>query len=252
MQNILMWAVLVLAFLGMVWLVLKRWIIPARGFVQLSVLTLSEISFICNKGLPCSNCFLSFGICPIGTLQRVAFIPTFPLLLTLGFVGLMGVVLGTLSCGWCCPVGFIQDILSASRGKKMNLPQRISKIRFLIFILVVVLISLELKVNFFSSRGIGIFHELVIFSGALLLLSALFMKRPLCRFLCPLGFIYGKLNRLSIVKAVLNKDKCLACGACKKACISDLDPLQEANNEVCVKCFNCARVCRQKTRQGEK
>jgi ferredoxin-type protein NapH len=243
MLNIWIGGFLALAFLGVLWLILKRWVIPARGFVQLTLLTASEAVFICNKGLPCSNCFLSFGVCPIGTVQRAAFIPAFPVFFTAGFVALTGLVLGTLSCGWCCPVGFIQDVLYAPRGGKINLPKWSSKVRPGIFIFVFVLISLELTVHYFSSRGIGIFHEFVIFSGAFLLLSALFMKRPLCRFLCPLGFIYGKLNRLSLVKVRLDKDKCLSCGACYDVCISGLDPSKEVNTEMCAKCYNCSRVC---------
>lgn len=88
------------------------------------------------------------------------------------------------------------------------------------------------------------FHQVTIIGGGLLLATAIFIKRPFCRTLCPLGLIYGKLNKISLIKVDLNKNKCLACGKCNKVCISDIKPVKDVNGVLCVKCFNCLRVCR--------
>ena len=104
---------LIIALACVVVLIVKRWVIRWRGFVQLSALVLSEVAFLCNKGIPCVNCPLSFGICPIGTTQRLAYMRHFPVYLTLILIGLTGLLFGTLTCGWACPVGFIQDVLHA-------------------------------------------------------------------------------------------------------------------------------------------
>jgi len=241
--TLLLWIFLALAFLSVIKLIVKRWVIPARGFTQLALFTLSEFTFICNKGIPCSNCPLSFGICPIGTTQRIAFISYFPFYVTLGIILITGLVFGTLICGWACPVGFIQDIFHALRLKEIKISNKLKVIRYFTLLLGAWLIFLELRSNFLSKQGIGIFHEVTIIGGGLLLSTAIFLKRPFCRIFCPLGLIYGKLNKWSPIKVTLNKNKCSACGACDKVCISDIKPVKEVNGDFCAKCFNCVKIC---------
>jgi len=245
-HNLLLWIFLAFAFLSATILIIKRWTIPARGFTQLALFTLSEFAFVCNKGVPCSNCPLSFGICPIGTTQRIAFIPYFPIFITLAFIMGTGLVLGTLVCGWACPVGFIQDIFHTLRFKEIKITNKWKETRYFTLFLSVLLIFLELRFGFFSKRGMGVFHEVTIIGGGLLLFSTFFIKRSFCRFLCPLGLIYGKLNKFSPVKVALDKNKCSSCGECHKVCVSDLKPIKEVNRDLCVKCYNCSRICRQR------
>jgi len=245
-HNILSWVFLGAVFFIAVILIVKFWVIPARGFIQLSVFTLSEIGFICNAGIPCSNCLLSFGICPIGTIQRITFMPGFPIYIVLLSVIAIGLILGTLTCSWLCPVGFIQDVFRSLRLKEIKINNKLKIIRNFTLVTVAVLIFLELQFNLLAKNRIGIFEEATILTGAILLLFAVFIKRPLCRFICPVGFIYGKLNVISPVKVVLKRDKCSTCRNCEKVCISGIKPQAEANNELCVKCFNCSRICNSK------
>jgi len=242
-HSVLLWIFLAFAFLSVIVLIVKRWTIPARGFMQLALFTLSESTFICNKGILCSNCPLSFGICPIGTTQRIAFISYLPFYVTLGIILITGLVFGTLVCGWACPVGFIQDIFHAPRLKEIKFTNKLKAIRYLSIFLGTLLIFLELRFNFLSKKGIGVFHEVTIVGGGLLLTATIFIKRPFCRIFCPLGLIYGKLNKVSPIKVILNKNKCSDCGACDKVCISDIKPVKEANGDLCAKCFNCVTIC---------
>jgi polyferredoxin len=157
----------------------------------------------------------------------------------------MGAAFGTLSCGWACPVGFIQDILRAPKIKEIKISNRLSVFRYLVFLVSIALLLVELNLNFFSKRGITIFHEYVIITGGILLTAAIFIKRPFCRILCPLGFILGKLNKISFLRVILNKGRCSGCQECNKVCLMDLQPLSDVNSDLCVKCFNCAQVCKQ-------
>jgi len=169
--------------------------------------------------------------------------PQFPFYITLISVTITGLLFGTLACGWACPVGFIQDIFHAARFKEIKISNKFKIARYLALFLGAFLVFLELRYNFLSRRGIGIFHEATIIGGTLLLATAIFVKRPFCRILCPLGLIYGKFNRTSPVKAALDKNKCSACGECNKVCISDLEPIKEINGDLCTKCFNCVKIC---------
>ncbi|MGE5197180.1 MAG: 4Fe-4S binding protein [Deltaproteobacteria bacterium] len=164
----------------------------------------------------------------------------------MAFIITTGLLCGTLTCGWACPVGFIQDILHAPRLKEIRVTNKLKVFKYFALLLGILAIFFELRFNFLSKRGIGVFHEVTIIGGGLLLATAIFVKRPFCRMLCPLGFIYGKLNKISPIKVALDKNKCLACGRCNSVCVADIRPVEEANGDLCAKCFNCAKVCSRK------
>jgi ferredoxin-type protein NapH len=235
--------VIIIAILLAIVLIVRKWTVPARGFVQLSSFIIGEIAFACNKGATCANCPLSFGFCPVGTTQRIGFIKVFPVYLTLIVIAAIGFIFGTLGCGWACPIGFLQDFLHAGGVREIKISNNLRIIRWLSLLIVVVLFFLELHYGLLSSRGIGVFHEFAIIAGCLFLLTAILVKRPFCRVLCPLGLVYGLMNKISPVKVRLDKDKCTVCLRCAEVCVSSLNPAEEVNTDLCVKCFNCRREC---------
>jgi ferredoxin-type protein NapH len=209
------WILLSGALLLGIILIVKRWKIPGRGFTQMGLFILGEAAF-CSKGIPCATCPLSFGLCPVGAAQRISFMPEYPKYVILAAVGVIGLIFGTLSCGWACPVGFIQDIFGAVRLKEIRLPKWLTLMRYPSLITVIILITLELTNGFLTRRGFLLFHEVIIVSGWLILALALFLKRPFCRTLCPLGLIYGLCNKISAFKVDLNRKLCATCGKCNE------------------------------------
>ena len=237
---IIIWAIFIA---GINFLIYKKWIYLFRGYIQLSSFVISEVCFFNNKSQPCSNCPLSFGICPIGTIQRASFLNNIPFYLTIIIFIFTGVVLGTLTCGWACPVGFFQDIINSVKIRNFKISNKFSLIRYFILTVCISLIFLEIKYKFLTYKGIGVFNIFTVGAGSLIILLALFIKRPFCRFLCPVGLIYGKFNKISAVKVKLDRNTCTACVRCSLVCVSDLVPLKEVNSDQCVKCFNCVKVC---------
>lgn len=223
--------------------IIIKWPNPWRGFTQLGILVGSELLLLCNKGIPCSNCPLSFGICPVGTTQRLAFIKEFPAYLTVGAILAIGFLLGTLTCGWACPLGFVQDLFSSGPNPKFDIPKKFSRGRYGGLILLVILIYLEFRYQTFSRQGYQVLNELTIYGGALLLSLGLFFKRPFCKVFCPFGLILGKLNRVSPIKVPLD---CQVCHRCTSSCLAGLKPAQEVNDDLCVKCHHCRITCPQK------
>lgn len=76
----------------------------------------------------------------------------------------------------------------------------------------------------------------------ILLVAFLFIRRPFCRFLCPLGAIYGAFNKVSIFKMKVN-DKCISCDKCYKVCPMEIKIYHNDNSENCIRCLDCVDAC---------
>lgn len=242
-MHIFHYIILSLLIIGVVILIKKRWTIPARGFTQFSLFMISEIAFFCNTNVPCYNCPLSFGICPVGTMQRFTQIKDFTIYITIILIGISGFLFGSIFCGWACPIGFIQDLLNISSVKKIKLSNKFKWIRYPALLVCIFIIFIELNYQFLSKRGLGVFNIYALTAGTLFLLTSLIVKRPFCRFLCSLGLIYGKFNKRSLLKVYLDKKSCKEYLECAKKCIVNLNPIKEVNNDQCAKCFNCRKIC---------
>lgn len=93
----------------------------------------------------------------------------------------------------------------------------------------------QVKLGFLFSWKMGIL--------ILTLLSCLVIYRPFCKYLCPLGAAYGLLNPVSLYRLRLDEDKCVRCGACKRACKMCLNPTKQLNHAECVRCGDCVNAC---------
>ena len=75
------------------------------------------------------------------------------------------------------------------------------------------------------------------------ILGSVFFYRPFCKWLCPLGAFYALLNRVSLFQMKVDKDKCVSCGACAKACKMDVDVTRQPNHAECIRCGMCMKSC---------
>lgn len=73
-----------------------------------------------------------------------------------------------------------------------------------------------------------------------LVLAAVFIYRAFCRFICPLGAIYGLFNRFALVGIRVNDDKCIHCGKCVAHCPMDV---KKVCDHECISCGKCIGVC---------
>ena len=78
---------------------------------------------------------------------------------------------------------------------------------------------------------------------AVTLLACLVIHRPFCKYICPLGAVYGVLNPVSLYRLRYDRDKCIFCGACERACPMTLNPIKQNNHAECVRCGKCVNVC---------
>ena len=82
-----------------------------------------------------------------------------------------------------------------------------------------------------------------------LVILSMFLYRPFCRYICPLGAIYSLLNPFSLYKYGIDDSKCnreKGCSACARACPMGIDPVRNPNHLECIRCGTCNATCPQK------
>ena len=247
----------------------------AAGFAKGSIYK-GPGKFICLPGLNCYSCPGALGSCPIGSLQAVIGSRSYRFSFYIaGFLLLFGALFGRLVCGWLCPFGLVQDLLyKIPFVKKLR---RLPGDRWLKYLKYVILagfvIVLPLTVLDIVGHGQPWFCKYICPSGTLfagipliasnpplraalgwlftwkaailaaLLLLSLLVYRPFCRYLCPLGAIYGLFNPAALYRFRIDKEKCTGCGACQKACKLDIPIHQTPNSPECIRCGDCRRAC---------
>ena len=226
---------------------------------------------VCAPGLNCYSCPAAAGACPIGSLQSALTPqkPSFPFYVP-GFLLLFGVLFGRWICGWLCPFGLVQDLVyKVPFPKKIRTFRGDRALRYLkyavLLILVIALPLFDTLVPYFckylcpSGTLFGAI-PLILANGMLrsqigflfwwkvgvlivLLLLSLLISRPFCRYLCPLGAIYGLMNRAALTHLDHEADKCIHCGACETVCAMGIDPKKQFDSAECIRCGRCAKAC---------
>ena len=225
---------------------------------------------VCVPGLNCSSCPGAVGACPIGSLQ--GFLSglkfRFPYYV-LGFLIFFGALLGRAVCGFLCPFGFFQELLHKIpfpiKKTSFDGDRRLRWVKYAVLILLVVILPLCFALTPFFCKylcpagtlsgillavrdgmlraqlgGIFLWKILVL---ATVIVGCLIVFRPFCKYLCPLGAVYGFFNRIALYRMDLDTGKCVACGKCKKVCQMGVDPVKECNSAECIRCGDCVRAC---------
>ena len=78
----------------------------------------------------------------------------------------------------------------------------------------------------------------------MIILSVVF-RNFWCRYLCPYGALLGFLTLLSPLKIKRNKESCIDCSLCLKACPSfiKVDKVSTVVSDECSTCISCIDVC---------
>ena len=246
-----------------------------KGFLEGSIYQGSGKA-LCLPGLNCYSCPGALGSCPIGSFQAVAgdrgYTVSFYLI---GFFLAIGALFGRLVCGFLCPFGLFQDLLHKipSPKKIRNVPgDRYLKYLKYFFLLFFVFLFPAFLVNGFSV-GDPWFCKYVCPSGTLMagwplvllnegirgaagflfawksllliiiIVLSLIIYRPFCRYICPLGAIYGCFNNLSLYRFNVDGETCIECGKCREICKIDIPVYITPNSPDCIRCGDCLRVC---------
>ncbi len=203
------------------WLALKRR--SRAGVVAASLVAIAWFGFW-RKGC----------VCPIGAIQNAAlgladpaFAVPATVIVMLVFPLIVTVLFGRTYCAAVCPHGALQDLVLLA-------PVRVPRwLAAALGLLPHVFLGLAVL---FAATGsafsicrydpfIGLFRlngaRDMLFLGALFLFASIFIGRPYCRFVCPLGAAFGWLSRLSWRHATITPDVCIRCRLCEDVCPVD-------------------------------
>ena len=246
-----------------------------RGFAKGKIFT-GVSKKICVPGMNCYSCPGALGACPIGSLQATLNSRDYKLALYVtGLLVLFGTFLGRFVCGFLCPFGLIQDLIyKIPFVKKIRRLPGEKALRYLRFVfLSVFVLLLPAFIADFTGLGQPWFCKwicpvgtleggipLVLLNSAMreaagfifrfkliilliTLFSAVIIYRPFCRYVCPLGAIYGIFNKFSFYRFTIDSTKCTGCGACQKTCKLDIPVWQNPNSADCIRCGDCKTAC---------
>ena len=203
-----------------------------------------------------------------GWLAKLQFLPAL-LALNLAVVIVLIVltlIFGRAYCSVICPLGIMQDgishISSMRKGKKARFrwsPEvkwlRYSILALFIIALAAGLTSVSALLAPYSAFG-RIATSLVrpalptaIIAGVTLLVVGILAwigGRTYCNTVCPVGTVLSFFSRFSLLRPVIDADKCRNCRACEHKCKASCINID--NHEIdysrCVDCFNCLDSCR--------
>ena len=225
---------------------------------------------VCVPGLNCYSCPGAVGACPVGSLQSffggLRF--RFPYYV-LGLLVFFGALLGRTVCGFLCPFGWLQELVHAvpffKKTDRFALDRPLRKLKYAALVLTVIVLPLCVKLTPFFCKYVcpaGTLSGLLLaardalvrsrlgglfawkgFVLALTVLASLIVWRPFCKYLCPLGAIYGFFNRVSIHRLRLDADSCVRCGKCAAACRMCVDPAETPDSAECIRCGACVKAC---------
>ncbi len=228
---------------------------------------------LCSPGLNCYSCPGASAACPLGALQNALVNSNKRIGYYLfGIIILYGIILGRTICGFLCPFGLIQDLLykiKTPKLRKNRFTKLLSCLKYVILVLFVVIVPILYGLRNVTLPGFckficpagtiegafGLLSNAVneselarlgpLFTWKFLLtvsivLGCVFVYRMFCRFLCPLGALYGLFNKISVLGIKLDKPKCIDCGLCIAKCKMDIT---HVGDRECISCGDCVQVC---------
>ncbi len=242
-----------------------------KGFISGNIHKGNSKQF-CVPGLNCYSCPGAVGACPLGSLQGSFSADRSTLFYVCGIVLLYALMFGRWICGWLCPFGLIQELLykiKTPKLKKNKVTKILSYFKYVILVFFVFIVpityafrdtplpsfckyicpagTLEGGIGLLSNKVNESYFSMLgpLFTWKFLLLvsitvGSIFIFRMFCRFICPLGALYGLFNKISFFGVKVEQSKCTNCNLCVNHCKMDI---KHVSDQECISCGECIDVC---------
>jgi polyferredoxin len=172
----------------------------------------------------------------------------------LAFITVFSIVGNKVFCGWACPIGAVQELFNQiplPKKFKIMLSFRTSNpIRITIFVAFITLVfTVGISVydyfnpfHFLHWR----FETMAIAVLLITLITSLFIFRPFCYLVCPIGLFTWVLEHFSLIRVKVNRHNCEECNLCIKesSCPAVQSILDEKRFHAdCFACGRCIGAC---------
>jgi ferredoxin-type protein NapH len=259
------------------WWLRHRFAVQVLSLVLANSFVLRHFKGFCYPVLNCWSCPGANFACPIGALQNACsdagyIIPgaATPLqgilraipVYVLGTLLLFSAFFGRMMCGWLCPFGWLQEQVGRLRRSKLGVWRPLRYLRYVVLVVLVFVIPYYTHTAWFSKlcpQGaleggllqplrdpslrpmMGAWWWLKQAILAVTLAAMVFWRRPFCATVCPLGAIFSLFHRSSAWEIRWERDKCVNCLWCVRACPQGIDPRSDVNGHTCVGCLECQK-----------
>ena len=242
-----------------------------KGFVTGNIYK-GNTKAVCVPGLNCYSCPGAVGACPLGSLQGSFNAGKSTVFYVFGILFLFGILFGRMICGFFCPFGLIQELLHKIKTPKIQkgpITRILSVFKYIVLVFFVLIVPIlyalkDMPVPAFCKYicpagtlegGLGLLANEVnasyfsmlgpLFTWKFLLMisfvvGSIFVFRLFCRFICPLGALYGFFNKISFFGVKIEDSKCTQCGLCVSHCKMDI---KQVGDRECISCGECMGVC---------
>ena len=246
-----------------------------KGFLTASIYK-GPLKNFCVPGMNCYSCPGALGACPIGAMQSVfdqrrrkfSFY-------VVGFLAAIGLLVGRFICGWLCLFGLIEELLYMIPTPKLRIPDKIDKpLRYLKYVFLFIFVfalpffyrdKLGIGYPFFCKyicpvgtleaglplvlldnsikSAVGALFQWKLLVLIVCILASIFIYRPFCKYMCPLGAFYSLFQKVSLLKMSFDEKACIGCGACSGTCKMNVNPIKSPNSIECIRCGECIKAC---------
>ena len=192
------------------------------------------------------------------------------------------VILGRFFCGWVCPFGAIHHFVGFVGSRKKTAAEKIelnrySKAQGIKYIILVFFLFMAAFPSISASLQTGLLDPIPLvtrsfnlvlvaiadrvgyvpsvtprfYEGAWLICAVfctsvllnLVIPRFYCRFICPLGALFGIIDRFALWRIGKNQAECINCRLCQHNCQGGCEPAGNIRISECLLCFNCREEC---------
>jgi polyferredoxin/formate hydrogenlyase subunit 6/NADH:ubiquinone oxidoreductase subunit I len=240
-------------------------------FIWLCIVTAIGVKFWQLRGWPV-NIFLHLDpLAAVGTVISTHKLYA-PLLWAAATI-VLTILIGRFFCGWLCPFGTLHQFISFLSHRKKNAEllaihkyHKAQNIKYYILVVFLLMAAIPGMQNLQS----GLLDPIPMFTRTVNLLllpiaaSAerhyrtaipvltvfliftllnFYIPRFFCLFVCPLGALFGVLNRFAIFRINRNS-KCTDCKLCNAHCQGNCQPSDKIKLSECLLCMNCLDDCK--------
>jgi len=172
-----------------------------------------------------------------------------PLCMVAG-VGLAA-VRGRKWCNWMCPRGSFADTYMKAISPGRNIPGWLkgTPVRLAVLALLMAMLAFQILRLWPDPYAIGRFFVVLLTVTTVVgVFMALFLHQRAWCSICPIGSLSSWVGK-SRLPLNMDRDACVSCGLCTKACPMQLAPQEMKENEVmadrgdCLKCGLCTKAC---------